>query len=223
MNNAKDELKHTLPTESIVNSVKNELKQTPIASTASALAAIVSLLSLLYALAQTSVSITTTSSNPSLQAGVNPNNIFLIIAFFLSATFFCGFILKRLATKHDISALILSVPILSLINFTTVLVVYLTPPRQLSEKLFENAHDLVFYSSACIFLVFFAKPVLADLAKPGNNDNDNDIGGGAVLIIGIIILMIWGGFISGGQKMLSRTFLPEIAQPTEKVASKKQE
>lgn len=196
-----------------LSSATNELKQTPIASTASAVAAIVSAVSLLLA-SNSSVNAIAASSSLPLQGEINSNNVLLIIAFYFSTIFFSGFLLKILAQKHDIVALVLSVPAVSLINFMTILVVYKTPPRELSKELFVSAHDLVFYSSACIFLAFFALPVLRDLI--GTSENSKSDEAPPVLIIGIIILFVWGGFVSGGQNKLSRTFLPEIAQLPEK-------
>ena len=200
----------------ILNSVISELRQTPVASSASAVAAIVSTISLILA-SRPSVNTTITEGGFSaLQGSINSNNVLLIIAFFLSTVFFLGFLINILADKHYITALVISIPLISLVNFITILIIYLMPPRELSKELFINAHDLIFYASACIFLSFFARHILRIVGNLVLLDGpDSEVVDEAllpVLAFALIILFAWGGCISGGQQMLSKTFLPEIAQ-----------
>ena len=163
--------------------------------------------------------------SPSSHNGVIIGNILLIVAFFLSATFFTGYLLRMLARKYSIAVLIISVPIVALVNFITIFIIYLTPPRTLSRELFTSAHDLIFYASAAIFLAFFARAVLVNLLEPekSSKTEKEDTEGIGTFIFGLLILAIWGNFVFAGQKMLTKTFLPEIAQPIEKVITKKTE
>ena len=209
------------------SSIAEEVKRTPLAAVSGALSSVVALLSLALAWAQFRAGSSTSSVPASVeaqQAGeLILGNILLALAYFLAATTAVALLLRALGRQHKAAAFFASIPLVSLTNFSAVLVLYLVPPRKLTTQLFASAHDLVFYGSAAIVIAFCGSAVLRSLANFDRRSNaeGKEEGGtvGSVLLLAAIILFGWGTLVFAGQARLSRTLLPEIAHPVESRAS----
>ncbi|SFU81295.1 hypothetical protein SAMN05216350_105309 [Polaromonas sp. YR568] len=205
----------------------DEFKRSPIAAASGAVGVLVGALSLLLAWIQfQTAQLGTSSSSGAVSSSVvdiKPANLLLVIAFFLATTIACASVVRLLGRKHELAALFVSVPLAALTNFATMLVIYLAPPRVLSQELFTSANDLALYASAAIFMSFCGQAVLVDIAAPSRPlEKDGESGvekknsdGIGVLFLGIILLIIWTSLVFAGQIRLSRTFLPEIAHPVD--------
>lgn len=206
---------------SLRSSVTEELQRSPIAALSGALGAIIAAVSLMVALLQDQP---TSRNSTSLGNGIGPvpddivlGNMFLVIAHFLAITIAVAIFLRLLARRHDIAALFASIPLVALSNFSTILAIYLAPPRALSRELFESAHDLIFYSSAAIVIAFCGAAVLRDMASTGTKGNDGGTGqessAGGFIVFALLLLAIWSWLVFAGQTRLTRTLLPEITHP----------
>ena len=134
-------------------------------------------------------------------------------------------VLRAVARKHDLAAFFASIPVLALTNFSTILVIYLAPPRQFDQSAFTSAHDLVFYGAAAIVITFCGRAVMIDLINPTANstaksssenktENSQVLGG---LFLVVIVMAVWGKLVFAGQVRLTKTLLPEITHPIEVV------
>ena len=154
-------------------------------------------------------------------------NLLVAIAYFLSVTTSVSVFLKILGRKHEVPAFLISVPLVALSNFSTILVLYLAPPKPATRQLFTSAHDLVFYSAAAIVFAFCGLAVFRWFAEDAPKQsatsaevNPKRTDGIAVLMIGALLLSIWGWLVFAGQTRLTQTLLPEITHPIEKQKSK---
>ncbi|MDD4506979.1 MAG: hypothetical protein PHE60_11470 [Sulfurospirillaceae bacterium] len=219
-----------------------EFKRSPIAVISGVIAIIIGALSLAFAAAQFSTNsiISVPSHNLSMnsQDSVNVGNLLLIISFFLSSAFAGATMIRVIARKHDFSAFFLSIPLTALINFLTILVIYLAPPRKISFELFSSANDLVFYSSIVVFLTICGKAVLKNIVisqyekkiitkneqkekitNINKEESMNTILG--ILFITAIILTIWSSVVFKGQSLLIHTFLPSVTYSVEQQENSK--
>jgi hypothetical protein len=217
---------------SLRNSIADELKRTPVAAMSGAASAVIAALSLLLAWVQYR-SASTQSGPPTAPNGVPPTelflgNVFLALAYFLAVTVATALLIRSIARKHDLAALVGSIPLFALTNFSVILVIYLAPPRPLSPALFASAHDLVFYASAAIIVAFCGKAVVMDIGAVGgnkgaeleNSSTGQKSDGLGILMIALLMLVMWSWLVFAGQTRLARTLLPEVAHPSEVKASK---
>lgn len=210
---------------SLVNSVRNELARSPVATISSAVGILLAGLSLLLAWSQyQSPTASSAVSSPFDRTAVEFNlaNLLLVVSYFLAITVPIAFILRAVARKHDVAAFFASIPVVALANFSTIVVIYLVPPRQLSQNVFTSAHDLVFYASSAIVITFCGKAVLRDLVlldrdtvEKENEVKDKESHVGAAFLLALIVLAVWGWLVFAGQTRLTRTLLPEITHPIE--------
>lgn len=203
-----------------------EIRRSPVAAISGAVGALIAAASLLLAWIQhQSVVSVNTSSAPVTPGAMDFNlaNILVVIAFFVGITVFTAICLRTVARKHDLGAFLASIPLVALTNFSTVVVVYLAPPRSLSQSVFASAHDLIFYASAAIVITFCGPAVLRDLLKLSSSTEKKtdqsevkggDDAGGLIFFI-VFVLVVWGWLVFAGQTRLTRTFLPDIAHPIE--------
>jgi len=215
---------------SLQDSIIDEFRRTPVAATSGALGALIAGLSLFVAWLQSKSNAATSSSATSPQLNliaqdqVHLPNVLLIIAYFVAATVFASIALRLAARKHGVAAFFASVPLLALVNFSVVLVVFLVPPRQVTQQLFVSAHDLVFWASSSIVLAFCGRSVLSNLAEPPPRTSDETaqtkLDGTGFLLLSFIVLAIWGGCVYAGQSKLTRTLLPEIVHPLDAKTTK---
>lgn len=216
---------------SLKSSISDEIRRSPIATITGGAGVLVAALSLLLAWIQyrSNFSPATPLSNGinSTQGEIYLGNLLLIVGYFLAITISTAFLIRALAKKHDISALVASVPLAALTNFSTLLLIYLAPPRELSPQLFSSAHDLLFYASAAAYVAFCGMPVVRDLAAPSTppsiSDAENKKESSDALVaffIGFILLIIWCSLVSSGQKRLTQTLLPEVTHYTEIIPPK---
>lgn len=195
----------------------NEFKRSPIATMTGVFCATIAALALLIAWNQyqeaTYSKITTNNGWSLTQGEIHLANLFLIIGYFVALTISTAFFIRALARKHDIAAFTASIPVAALTNFSTVLIMYLAPPRPLSIESFSTAHDLFLYASAAVYVAFCGLPVLRDIATPGKKEVESTKeapDGLAALVICFIILTLWCSLVFSGQERLTKTFLPDI-------------
>jgi glucan phosphoethanolaminetransferase (alkaline phosphatase superfamily) len=214
---------------SLKDSISDELKRSPIATISGAAAVIIAALSLWLAWMQYPGS---TSNAPQGVGAIRSSaefslgNVALAIAYFLAVTVAAALLLRAIGRKHDITALFLSIPLIAFTNFTVILLIYIAPPRPLSPRLFESAHDLVFYASAAIVVAFCGHAVLRDLASTNSSKKDeseskpsssND--GIGLLFMALLLLAVWSWLVFAGQTRLTRTLLPEVTHPPDAKSS----
>ncbi|MFO1301376.1 MAG: hypothetical protein U1F17_13570 [Burkholderiaceae bacterium] len=207
---------------SLKDIVADELKRTPVAAISGAASVVVATVTLVIGWMQNKA---TTPASPtgaapagSLSGELFTGNVFLLIAYFLAVTTAASLLLRMIARKHDITALFISVPLIALSNFSVLLLMYLAPPRPISAQLFASAHDLVFYASAAIVIVFCGRAVLADLISTATTKStaadteSSSKGNEAVgfLLIALALLAFWSWLVFAGQKRLTQTLLPEV-------------
>jgi len=217
---------------SLKSNIADELQRTPLAAMSGAAGVVIAALSLGLAWIQYRP-VSPSSASPSVGTSVASNdlvlgNVFVAIAYFLAVTVSSSLLLRSVARKHDIAALFVSIPLIALTNFSTILVIYLAPPRPLSTQLFASAHDLVFYASAAIVIAFCGKAVLMDIATTGNRkktESEGKASGGppdglGILLVALLVLAVWSWLVFSGQTRLTRTLLPEVTHAVEVKASK---
>lgn len=214
---------------SLKDSISDELKRSPIAAISGAAAVIIAALSLWLAWLQYPKSTIDASQGVGVvknSVAFSLGNVFLAIAYFLAVTVAAGLLLRAIGRKHDITALFLSIPLIALTNFTVILLIYIAPPRPLSTRLFESAHDLVFYASAAIVVAFCGHAVLRDMASTSSSKKDgseskptNSSDGIGLLFLALLLLAVWSWLVYAGQTRLTRTLLPEVAHPSASKAS----
>ena len=209
------------------SSIAEEVKRTPLAAISGVLSAFVALLSLALAWVQFRTGSSTLSASASVeaqQAGeLFLGNLLLVVAYFLAATTAVALLLRIFGRKHKTASFFASIPLVSLTNFSTVLVLYLAPPRKLSVQLFASAHDLIFYASAAIVIAFCGSAVLRNIAifdhekrEPSKAEGEEEGGTvGGFLFLAAILLIGWSWLVFAGQVRLAKTLLPEIAHPVE--------
>jgi len=146
--------------------------------------------------------------------------------------------IRVIARKHNFSAFFLSIPLAALINFLTILVIYLAPPRKLTFELFVSVHDLLWYSLIVVFLTVCGKAVLKDIAiseyenkRTVNNEREerkDNIGKEKPMniivdtfLFAAILLTIWSNAVFKGQSLLTHTFLPSVTYSVEKKENSK--
>lgn len=205
----------------------DELKRSPIATITGISCAVLAALALLTAWSQyqgNSYPVTTLNNEGSpTQGEIHLGNLFLIIGYFVALTLSTAFLVRALARKHDIAAFVTSIPIAALTNFSTLLIMYLAPPKALSQESFSSAHDLLLYASAAVYVAFCGLPVLRDIATPSKKEAESAKeapDGLAALFLCFIILAIWCSLVFSGQERLTKTLLPEVAHYVESNPSK---
>jgi glucan phosphoethanolaminetransferase (alkaline phosphatase superfamily) len=210
---------------SLRTSIAEEIRRTPVAAMCGLAGVVIAALSLAVAWAQVgSVAPSPNTAEAPVSAPVNEislRNVALIVAYFVSITVAAALFLRAVARKHDVTAFFASIPLLALTNFSSILIIYLAPPRPLSPQLFVSAHDLVFYASAAIVIAFCGKEVLANLAstppKAKAEEKPTEAGGDgmSILFAALIVLAVWSWLVFAGQTRLTRTLLPEITHPAD--------
>lgn len=217
---------------SLKSNITEEIRRSPIATITGASGVFVAALSLLLAWVQYHGNFSPVEPLPNgtnfPQGGIHLANLLLIVGYFLAITISTAFLIRALARKHDIAALVASVPLTALTNFSTLLLIYLAPPRELVQESFSSAHDLLLYASATVYVAFCGMPVLRDLAAPstkntttpeGENKKENT-DGLAALFFCFMLLAIWCSLVSSGQKRLTQTLLPEVTHYVEAIPPK---
>ena len=212
---------------SILSSIRDELKRSPVAALSGAAGAVIAALS--FALAWLHSSAAPPKAPMPVAADSVPTdivlgNVFLAVAYFLAVTTAASLLLRAVARKHDLAAFFASIPLIALTNFSTILIVYIAPPRALSPQFFASAHDLVFYASVSVVVAICGKAALAEITSTGQSETVDSHGSTAnalgSLAIASLVLLLWSGAVFAGQSRLSRTFLPEIAHSTNVQPSK---
>lgn len=216
---------------SLKSSIAEELKRAPVAAVSGAISAVLAAIGLLLAWGTSrsalpsptypATAATATAATNSPASDLVLSNVFLVVAYFLAVTVAAAILLRIVARKHEAVAFFASIPLVALTNFSAILVIYLAPPRPVNAHLFASAHDLVFYASAAIVIVFCGTSVLADIARPANgktvNSDSKPTDGKpdplGVLLIGLIVLALWSWLVFAGQTRLTRTLLPEVTHP----------
>ncbi len=227
------------------NNAAMEFKRSPILVIAAVTGVIVSSLSIMFSwmLSKNQTiyhnKLVVSEITETIQLDINLVNLLLVIAFFISSIIASAIFIRFLARKHGITAFFASIPLTATINFLTMLVLYLVPPRPLSQELFTNANDLALYASAAIFIAICGQGLLVGLAtsepkkmKNGTNkstlsdkdskESENEFDSSGLIIMDLIFLFLWNWLVFSGQSRLSQVFLPEIAHPIEKINSSEQ-
>jgi len=210
---------------SILKSAKEEITRTPISAISAAAGVLIAGASLLLAWLQFQTpSVASTPIEPTIkhELELNVPNLLLVVAYFLSLTVTTAITLRAIARRHDLAAFFGSIPALAFTNFSTILIIYLAPPRDFSQAAFTSAHNLVFYGTTIIAITICGKAVARDIVLPARPQKDDDrsketegsqlLGG---LVLAIIVMMVWGKLIFAGQVGLTTTLLPEITHPIE--------
>ncbi|WP_104403508.1 hypothetical protein [Vibrio penaeicida] len=204
----------------MLSGVKKEITTTPISSLSALFGAIIAGLALYMAWLQypDSRTINRETDFGTLETvlGVNISNTLVIISFYVSLTVCFAILTRYLSSRHSLGATFLSIVLAAVTNFLTMVVIYLSPPRELDHELFVSANDLVLYSSLIFYLMFCGRAVLIDLLSPEKADDDdkftsNIVGG---LWFALIMVVIWCKCVFVGQELLSETFLPPITHPS---------
>lgn len=207
---------------SLKENMLDELKRSPIATVTGITCAVLAVLALLIAWNQyqgnTYPAITLNNEGSPTQGGIYLGNLLLIIGYFIALALSTAFFVRALARKHDIAAFAVSIPIAALTNFSTILIMYLAPPKEISQESFSSAHDLLLYASAAVYVAFCGLPVLRDIAAPSKKEAENAKEAPdalAALFFCFIILAIWCSLVFSGQERLTKTLLPEVAHYVE--------
>lgn len=210
-----------------MQSIKDEILRSPLAAISSVVGVVIAILSLCLAWFQFLIASAAPTASPSgfvatASGEVVLGNVLLVIAYFLAATIPAALLIRAVARRYDIAAFLASVPLAALVNFSVVLVIYLAPPRLLSNELFMSAHDLVLYASGAIYITFCGNAVLRNISirsTSNGSDASSEAGGRGdglgVLFLALVLLVLWGWLVFGGQTRLTRTFLPEITHTAE--------
>lgn len=202
----------------MLKNVKDEITRSPIASICAVIGLLIGGISLFLAWMQSQNGSPSFASTP-LGGNFAPNllnvtNMLLAISFYLGGTFAIATGIRILSRQHTFAAISLSIPLAALMNFLTLLVIYLAPPRDLNAKLLDSASELVLYGTATIFVAFCGQAVMLNLLSPAPTEENakEDRSGDAIgaLFFGGILLAIWCGMVSFGQSRLTTTFLPTI-------------
>ncbi|CAG2082416.1 hypothetical protein XCY_000124 [Xanthomonas euroxanthea] len=214
------------------SNIVDEIRRAPLATILATTGVIVALLSLGLAWLQYRATVPQATSTGSASfinhlSEVGLGNILLVVAYFLAVTISISLFLRMLGRKHDITAFFVSIPLIALSNFSTILVLYLAPPRPITRQLFVSAHDLIFYSAIAIVISFCGGAVLRNFAenasKPttSNTEQDSTASDGiGLMVVVLLILSVWSWLVFSGQSRLTRTLLPEVTYPTESQAPK---
>lgn len=201
---------------SLKENMLNEYERSPITTITGLVCAALAALGLLLAWSQyqgaASPAIITNNESTSIQGQIHLGNLILIICYFVALTISTAFFVRALSRKHDIAAFATSIPIAALTNFSTLLIMYLAPPKELSQESFSSAHDLLLYASATVYVAFCGLPILRDIATPSKKESDSAAPDGlAALFFCFIILAFWCSLVFSGQERLTKTLLPEVA------------
>lgn len=207
---------------SLKKNMLDELKRSPIATITGISGAVLAAMALLTAWSQyqgnaPQVIVLSNESSPT-KSGIYLGNLLLIISYFVALTISTAFFVRALARKHDIAAFVFSIPIAALTNFSTILIMFLAPPKELFQDSFSSAHDLLLYASAAVYVAFCGFPVLRDMATPSKKEVESSKEAPdalAALFFCFIILAIWCGLVFSGQERLTKTFLPEVSHYVE--------
>lgn len=204
---------HTLQANamSIHDRIKQEFLKTPMQASAASIAVLAFFAGIFAFFLPNSLEV---------KHGINLRNLAICISYTLSVAFLVSIALRLLAKKYAFSAFVFSVPAVAFSNFSSIFVFLLFPPRELTPSVFLSVHDFIFYVSIITVIAVCGKAVLIDIVvDPKHPEKESDASskvekedsatGG--LVIAIIVLLIWCGLVSSGQKRLSETFLPEIA------------
>jgi len=209
--------------------VAAEIKRAPIATLSILIGAIGGCLTFFFAGLQPKIPPSVINVAVESTGSVETRNILMVLSFFLFSSFLGAGIVKLLARKHESASILLSILIASLTNFSTIFLIYLAPPRVLSQQLFYAAHDNVFYASMVVYLIVCGAAVFKDLYRSIRPDTEKNttssepkqVDGIGFLFIAVILIALWGWAVFAGQKRLTDIFLPEITHYTEKVSDRK--
>lgn len=209
---------------SLVSAAKEEIARSPVAAISGGVGVLIAGISLILAWIQfqtPSIAGVPIASAARLSLGINVSNLLLLVAYFVAITSTTAIILRAVARKHDLAAFFASIPMLAFTNFSTILVIYLAPPREFKQSTFTSAHDLVFYGAATIVITFCGKAVMRDIISPANKapkepspdekTESSQVLGGLLLVV--IVMAVWGKLVYAGQVRLTETLLPEVTHP----------
>ena len=204
---------------SLKENMVDEYNRSPIATITGVSCAVFAVLGLLIAWNQSQGAVspaTTLKDNiDTTHDGIYMGNLILIISYFVALAISTAFLIRALARKHGIAAFTASIPIAALTNFSTLLIMYLAPPKELSQESFSSAHDLLLYASATVYVAFCGLPILRDIAISGTKEPESTTkeapDGLTALFLCFIILAVWCHLVFSGQERLTKTLLPEVA------------
>lgn len=208
----------------LADAIREEFKRSPVLFVAGVVGTVVAGLTLLLAWVEfksPAVASVLSSSSPTV-ADFDLANLLLAISYFLGVTVSLAIALRSLARRQNIATFFASIPLVALANFSTIVLIYLAPPRPLNQSIFASAHDLVFYASASIIITFCGKAVMQRVvmfdrdtpAKMEESKSESLTIGGLIFVV-LIILSLWSWLVFAGQTRLTKTFLPEVAHPSE--------
>jgi hypothetical protein len=196
-----------------------EFKRSPVTVIATVIGVIVAVFGLLLAWlqfnGQPSIPVADSPGAVLQTNRLNLSNLALAIAFFLAATFASASMIRMLARVHDFAALFISVPSAVLSAFISLVVLYLAPPKVMNEAAFTVAVDTVFYGTVLIYFAINGLPVIKDLAVSTKSTKSvaeaptgkGSTDGGAILLLIVFLMIIWGNFVSSGLSKLVKMFL----------------
>lgn len=149
---------------------------------------------------------------------LNLFNLSVVIAFFFAATFASSSLIRLLAHSHAFAAFALSIPTAVLSSFSSLVVLYLAPPKLMNAAIFATAIDAVFWGTLITYVALHGQSILQHLferepsKKSVSNEatSNNDSGNGAAILISIgLLLLFWSGLVSAGVSKLATMFLSQ--------------
>jgi magnesium-transporting ATPase (P-type) len=187
----------------MLENISSELQKSPLATIAAVVGALVSTLSL--ALAWLQLKGPTSKLNTAIPIEtkdyVNIANALLIIAFFVAGTTACAFVTRLILNTSKSAAFFASIILAIMIGFLTVTIIYMAPPKILSQELFTSAQSLLVYASMLVYLAFCIGGIFKNLS-------DEDIVAAPFVLL--FVLIFWYLLVWKGQLVLAKVFLPEI-------------
>lgn len=185
----------------------HELKSAPLTTASTIISAIVGVLSLSIAWSQFNGD----SASPEilLPTGERTNigNALLVLAFYLPTATALAAISRTVLSSSIPAFFFLSIIMAAVVNFLTIVITYISPPKTLSEEMFHTAQDITHYGSIMVFLGICIG--LAIRRACAGEDNTDEMVGPLMLLVPILTAL-WGLFVWQGQILLSKSFLPEI-------------
>ena len=197
----------------------DELKRGPITVTATVVGVLVAVVALLVAWLQYAgppVIPAASTATHSVPSDFRLSNLLLVTSFFLASSLSLASLTHIFDRSHPFQAMVLSIPAAVLSAFFSLLVLQLAPVRPITEQAIETAMDTVFWATLFVFLAIngrsAAKVVVESMPARKSDSADlkpsreSDEGGGAIIALGLMLL-IWGSLVSAGLSKMTQLFL----------------
>lgn len=88
-------------------------------------------------------------------------NLCSLISYFFAMIFIVFFVIRLISNKNFLAAFFASLIIISLVNFSTIVMVMKIPPLSIHKIIFNSVHDLVFYASVASIVLFLGNLFLS--------------------------------------------------------------